>query len=108
MVKTETKRLYYLFVNKLGADTPPKCDEKWIATEGVDWAEVHKLLFICVKETKLQCFQYNMLHRILPTNTFLFRIGCKNTPKCRFCNIQNETIEHFFMNAPTLSIYGSH
>ena len=45
--KTETKRLYYSLVNKLGADTPPKCHEKWIATlalEGVDWAEVRNSL----------------------------------------------------------------
>ena len=66
--RTETKRLYYSFVNKLGANTPPKCYEKWKATlalESVDWAEVHKLPFKCVKETKLQYFQYKLLHRIL-------------------------------------------
>ena len=32
MDKTETKRLYYSFVNKRGADTSPKCHEKWIVT----------------------------------------------------------------------------
>ena len=53
-----------------------------------------------MKETKLQYFQYKLLHRILPTNTFLFRIGYKNTPNCCFCNIQNETIEHLFYECP--------
>ena len=66
-----------------------------MALENVHWAEIHKLPCECVKK-KLQCFEYKLLHRILPTNTFLFRIGNEDTPNCCFCNIQNETTEHLF------------
>ena len=30
-------------------------------------------------------FQYRFLHRILPTNSFLTKIGIKQDPNCSFC-----------------------
>ena len=36
----------------------------------------------------------NILHKILPTNNFLFRIGYKDSSKCTFGYIHEETIEH--------------
>ena len=60
----------------------------------MNWDKIYQIPFLCMKQTKFQCFQYKILHRILPTNNFLFRIGYKDSSKCTFCYIHEETIEH--------------
>ena len=35
---------------------------------------------------KLRNFQYKILHRILPTNEFLVKIGIKESDQCNLCN----------------------
>lgn len=48
------------------------------------------------RETKLQAFQYKVLHRIVPCNKFLANIRIKQDSTCTFCN-DSDTIQHFFM-----------
>ena len=52
----------------------------------------------CCKNTYLKNFQYKLLHRILPTNLFLYKIRQKDTSLCSFCNREEETLEHLFFN----------
>ena len=42
-----------------------------------------------------------LLHRIIPTNSFLHKIKLKNTNLCTFCKIHDETIEHLFFDVTT-------
>ena len=44
----------------------------------------------------LKWFQYRILHRILGTNTLLFKIGISDTIMCSFCHSFPETISHMF------------
>ena len=44
---------------------------------------------------KLQNFQYKLLHRILPTNTFVVKIGIKDSDLCSFCKIATDSILHY-------------
>ena len=37
-----------------------------------------------------------IIHRIIPTNAWLFKCGLKNTQNCTFCEVNTETIEHLF------------
>ena len=53
-----------------------------------------------VKNSHLQNFQFKLLHRIIPNNSFLYKIKLKNTNLCTFCKIHNETIEHLFFDCP--------
>ena len=48
-------------------------------------------------DTYLINFQYRFLHRVIPTNTFLFKIHIKDTKLCSFCNL-----EHLFFNCPLI------
>ena len=57
---------------------------------------IYGLPFNCVKETKIQCFQYKLLHRILPSNKFLYQIRYIDKPNCSFCDNEDETLEHLF------------
>ena len=46
-----------------------------------------------------------LLHRIIPTNSFLHKIKLKNTNLCTFCKIHDETIEHLFFDCPVTQIF---
>ncbi len=54
-----------------------------------------KLPFKTVRDTKLQTFQYRILH-IIPCNEWLFKIKIKNSNSCSFCN-EIDTLPHFFV-----------
>jgi hypothetical protein len=49
-----------------------------------------------VKDTKLQDFQYKLVHRILITNSFLYKCGLKETELCTFCTETKESLVHIF------------
>ena len=44
--------------------------------------------------------QMKILHRILPTNAWLFKCNLTNTKSCTFCKINTETIQHLFWECP--------
>jgi hypothetical protein len=44
-----------------------------------------KTPFSVTKNTKLQDFQYKLIHRILITNSFLHKCGLKEIELCTFC-----------------------
>ena len=50
------------------------------------------------KESKLYWFQFQfqLLHRILPTNNYLHKIGKFNSPLCYFCQQTLNTVKHTF------------
>ena len=54
--------------------------------------------FIVTNNTKLQWLQYRINHRILATNSFLFKIKVVENPYCTFCHEELETIEHLLWN----------
>jgi hypothetical protein len=41
-------------------------------------------------------FQYKLLHRMIPTNTFLYKCRLVETELCAFCGETRETILHLF------------
>jgi hypothetical protein len=49
---------------------------------------------------KPQNLQYKLLHRILPTNTFLVKIGIKDSDLCSFCKIATDSIMHYIWQCP--------
>ena len=48
------------------------------------------------KDTKLQDFQYKLIHKILTTNSFLYKCGLKETELCTFCTETKESLVHIF------------
>ena len=41
-------------------------------------------------------FQYKLIHRILITNSFLYKYGLKETELCTFCTETKESLVHIF------------
>ena len=84
------------------ADSPEKSQIKWDRNcesdncYKPDWKNAYKLAFRCTKSTKLARFHYRFLHRILPTNCFLTKIGLENNSNCTFCGDFPEELSHLF------------
>ena len=99
------KFIYYEIV-KIYVKSPVekflKC-ENLLMCEIPDWSKYFDIMKRCCKNTYLFNFQYKFLHRVIPTNTFLFKIHIKNTKLCSFYNIDNETVEHLFFDCPKTS-----
>ena len=95
-----TKITYHYFINKTALK--PRSISKW---QGLDcceynWNAIFTLPHVVVRDVKIQYFQFRFLHRIIGTNTFLFRIGRRDSPLCTFCEIENETLDHLFCLCP--------
>ena len=60
-----------------------------------EWTDVFLRPYICLRETKLQSFQYKIIHRIINCNKKLFNMKIKNSPVCTYCD-QTDDIGHFF------------
>jgi hypothetical protein len=73
--------------------------ERWkkeLNTEIVNWDMIYKIPFYCTKNNQFSVFQYKILHRILSTNSLLFKCKLKETQHCNLCNETKETILHLF------------
>ena len=45
----------------------------------------------------------DFIHQILATNTFLKKIGVKDSALCSFCNIEEETLMHLYYDCKLVS-----
>ena len=61
-------------------------DEKW-----EDIFEIAKV----IRDTKIRTFQYKLLFNLIPCNSYLCKIGKKDTDTCHFCNAI-DNIGHYF------------
>ena len=59
-----------------------------------EWTDVFLRPYTCLRETKLQSFQYKIIHRIINCNKKLFDMRIKNSPLCTYCD-QTDDICHF-------------
>ena len=55
---------------------------------------IYELPFKVTLENKLRCFQYKIIHNILPTNSRLHKIKLKISPRCDRCSSPYETLSH--------------
>ena len=68
------------------------------------WEFVFDLPFYLTKYSKLQWFQFKIVHRIIETNHLLSKMGLKEHDYCSFCNQYPETIEHLFWDCTHVDI----
>ena len=61
-----------------------------------DWSFIYSIPFSVIKDTKLQDFQHKLVHRILITNSFLYKFGLKEVELCTFCAETKESLVHIF------------
>ena len=71
---------------------------------------VHKITIIIIilvskKPAKLIVFQFKLLHRRIPTDDFLLKIGRKENDNCTVCNNSSETLIHLFWSCHVTSSF---
>ncbi len=110
--KMKCKDLYWHLLNK---DMHiPAAKHKWSETfsllaQSTDeiWSRIFNMPFEIIRETKLQSFQYKIIHRIIACNKWLENIKVKTDSICNFCNEQ-DTLDHFFLNCPNTKTFWNH
>ena len=72
--------------------------KRGINTEIVNWDLINKISFYCTNNNQFTggFFQYKIWHRILSTNSLLFKCKLKQAQLRNFCNETKEPILHLF------------
>ena len=77
-----------------------KSQEKIKAIHGYlneeSWKHVYVLPHLVMKNNKIKELQYKILFRYIGTNKLLHRINKIDSPRCSFCAMYIESIEHLF------------
>ena len=86
-----------------------KSQNKWITElnhqDNFGWKFVFDLPFYLTKDSKLQWFQFKIVHRIIGTNHLLSKMGLKENDYCSFCNQYPETSAHLFWECTHVDIF---
>ena len=100
--KKITKFLYNKCITKNIQEVNHK--EKWenLFNKPLDWKEIYKMPYIATIDTCIQAFQYKLINRIIPTNTYLFKCKLTNSNLCDLCSCDIETIVHLFWECPVI------
>ena len=97
--KKGSRRFYNIFISS--KKVVRKYLDKWENKMQINfnlckWSLVFKVPFTCTVDTKLRWFQFRLIHRILGTNSFLFKINKVDSNVCVFCKEEEETLIHLF------------
>ena len=76
----------------------PSAADIRLANLGLDLKAVYLLSFKVTTENKLRCFQFKIIHNIIPTNLRLWQMKIKPSPVCNLCKNSVGRIEHLFWN----------
>ena len=96
----KVSKYFYKQALKKIATLPDKSQRKWEILcnldDEFDWNSIDNIPYLCTMDTKSRFFQLKILHRILPTNILLSKYGLKDTARCTFCELYNESLDHLF------------
>lgn len=87
--------------------TPPVAKLKWekeILIQEENWPKIYMLPYSTTRETKLQSFQFKLLHRIIPCKKWLFNIKISDSPLCVACG-ETDDLAHFFYLCPDIKAF---
>ena len=76
----------------------PRCILKWneLSSISYNWHTIFILPYAAVRDSKIHYFQFRFVHRILSTNSFLYKIKKSDSPLCSFCGNEEESLDHLF------------
>ena len=99
--KSDSKMIYWYFINKRPRTL--NCIYKWqekYPTLGDEcWTRIFKNSFRITRETKLQSFQYKIIHRVIMCKKKLNEMRILDSPLCGYCQ-ENDDLAHFFISCP--------
>lgn len=104
LLSKSSKSIYYILVKlKKQAVTSQSRWKELFPTNNPDqhtlWSNIYRNPYKTARDTKLQAFQFRILHRFLPCNKYLKNIRIRREDTCSFCTELNTT-EHFLFACP--------
>ena len=69
------------------------------------WEKIFSLPIAVNCNNKLKDLQFKILHRIFPSYQFLYKVKKVESPKCVFCEIYDESLEHLFANCAIIKTF---
>lgn len=104
MNNTNSKTAYLFFRDSI--NKPPTCINKWRQVfphiNETSIKDIFLRPFLTTKETKLQSFQYQILHRYIYCRKKLHEMTLVDDPNCEHCGAL-DTLSHFFVDCPYVS-----
>lgn len=70
----------------------------------IDWEAVYTLPYKVIRDTKIQSFQYRVIHHIITCKKYLRDIRMKQESACNKCG-EEDTITHFFVSCPSIGAF---
>ena len=96
--KITSKEIYWELVRKYGVK--PKSCLKWESLYDLvefDWDYIFSLPYKVSRETNIQSFQFQIIHRFFPCNAVLSKWYEDHDNKCAYCDAE-DTLEHYFFS----------
>ena len=91
-IKKGNKQVQSVLVS---SDTIPTAIPKWNSLyQNLKWNTIYSHVFKTTGDVQLRWFQCRLLHRLLPTQRYLFYCKIVDSPICNFCEKDEQTIEH--------------
>ena len=96
-IKKGSKLYYYTLTS---SDIQNTAVSKWQYDfhSDLSWYIIYLKPFITTQETKLRWFQYRILHRMLTTNSFAYKLKLLDSEACTFCHIIKNLLYINFVN----------
>ena len=95
--KKGCRRFYSMFTNnKILPSSQIKWNNELMLPNSFNWQHSYTLPYTITTDSHLQWLQFRFLHRILGTNTYLFKIGITNNNRCTFCGQREDNVLHLF------------
>ena len=70
--------------------------------------DVYEFAFKVTEENKLRSFQFKIIHNIIPTNLSLYKMNIRESPQCKHCLFQNETLVHMSLERSVVEPFWKH
>ena len=95
--KMRVKDYYWLGRETVKPTAVAKWESKGFAPDS--WSDIFNIPYSCTRSTKLQSFQYQIIHRYIPTRKFLSVRRIVDDSSCNRCN-DVDTITHHLVRCP--------
>ena len=83
---------------------PPNVERNRVE-QNLSTKAVYVLSFKVTMENKIRCFQYKVIHNILPTNSNLYKMKLRTSPSCDRCSHPYENLFHLLHDCPSIQVF---
>ena len=96
--KITSKMVYWdIIKKKFKTPTSQKHISEKLNNKDIEWVSIYKRVYSLTNNLRLREFQYKILNNCIFLNEKLFKCKIVESPLCTFCELSNESIDHFFV-----------